>query len=334
MKKTVTVVVGGQFGSEAKGKVISFLADEFDMAVRTGAPNAGHTVYFNDKMYKLQQIPATFPNPRCKLYIGAGALIDPVILAREVQETQTSGRIFIDPKAGILEPHHSAAESSLMRNIGSTGKGCGMALIDRINRSTFKLAGDALPGYAFIDTSAEMNAAIDGGKTLLVEGTQGFGLSIYHGNYPFVTSRDTTAANFLAEAGLSPLTVKDIILVIRTCPIRVAGNSGPLPNETTWESLSQKTGRELMERTTVTNKVRRVAEFDPAIVMKAIAVNRPTQIALQFLNYIFPADENKNGWDDLSAEAQKYIAGMEKKLDVPVTLIGTGVANGSMIDRR
>ena len=332
--KTVTIVVGGQFGSEAKGKVISFLSGEFDMAVRTGAPNAGHTVYHNDKMYKLQQIPATFPNPACQLYIGAGALIDPEILARETRETKTSARLFIDLKAGILEPRHGQAEGELVKNIGSTGKGCGAALIDRINRGSFKLARDMLQDYNLVDTAAGINAGLDAGKTLLVEGTQGFGLSLYHGDYPYVTSRDTTAANFLAEAGLSPLAVKDIILVIRTCPIRVAGNSGPLPQETTWEALSKKAGKDLIERTTVTNKIRRVAAFDDTLVKKAIAANRPTQIALQFLNYIFPDDENKSVWDDLSRAARDYIGAMEKNLSVPVTLIGTGVDNAAMIDRR
>lgn len=102
MKTNVTVVVGGQFGSEAKGKVISFLANEFDMAVRTGAPNAGHTVFHEGDMYRLQQIPATFPNPSCQLYIGAGALVDPAILKNEIERTKTADRIFIDPQAGII----------------------------------------------------------------------------------------------------------------------------------------------------------------------------------------------------------------------------------------
>jgi adenylosuccinate synthase len=122
--------------------------------------------------------------------------------------------------------------------------------------------------------------------------------------------------------------------VIRTCPIRVAGNSGPLPQETSWENLSQKAGKELREYTTVTNKLRRVAAFDIDIVRKAVAVNRPTQIALQFLNYVFPEDENKNTWDTLDKEARAYIGTMEKNLGVPITLIGTGVGNGAMIDRR
>ncbi|MEK9157134.1 MAG: adenylosuccinate synthetase, partial [Patescibacteria group bacterium] len=120
MKKGgVTVVIGGQFGSEAKGKVISFLASEYDVAVRTGSPNAGHTVVKDGEIYRLQQIPATFLNKNCILYIGAGALIQQDILEREVERTQTKDRLFIDPQAGIIEEKHAQQEGELVKNIGS-----------------------------------------------------------------------------------------------------------------------------------------------------------------------------------------------------------------------
>ena len=73
--------------------------------------------------------------------------------------------------------------------------------------------------------------------------------------------------------------------------------------------------------TTVTGKVRRVAEFDREIVKKAILVNRPTQIALQFLNYLFPNDEGVQKREDLSPESREYIIALECELQVPITLI-------------
>ncbi len=334
MKGKITIVIGGQFGSEAKGKVISFLANEFDIAVRTGAPNAGHTVLKDDEIYPLQQIPATFLNQKCILCIGAGALINPDILRKEVERTNTKERLFIDPQAGIIEEKHSLQEGELIEKIGSTGKGCGAALVDRIWRKDFKLAKDILKDFQIANVAEILNRGVDEGKNVLVEGTQGFGLSIYHGIYPFVTSRDTNAANFLAEAGISPRLATEIILVIRTYPIRVAGNSGPLKNEITWEELSNRIGKKVEEKTTVTKKIRRVAEFDIEIVKKAILVNRPTQIALQFLNYLYPQDEGKNSWDSLSQEAKTYIENLESNLGVPITLIGTAQSNKGMIDRR
>jgi len=329
-----TIVVGGQFGSEAKGKVISFLAEEFDVATRVGSPNAGHTVLENGKIHRLQQIPATFMNPNCALCISAGALIDPGTLKREVEDTNTRDRLIIDPRAGIIEEEHRKQERELTERIGSTGEGCGAALASRIWRKEFRLAKDALNGYRITDVAEFINRGIDEGKNILIEGTQGFGLSLYHGTYPFVTSRDTSAANFLAEAGISPLLVDEIILVIRTYPIRVAGNSGPLPGEISWEELSRRIGREVKEETTVTQRVRRVAEFDMDIVRRAIMVNRPTQIALQFLNYLFPQDEGKNSWHSLTQEAREYIERLERDLCVPITIIGTARSNEAMIDRR
>ena len=148
MKGKVTIVIGGQFGSEAKGKVISFLADEFDLAIRTGSPNAGHTVFKNGEIYRLQQIPATFVNKKCVLYIGAGALINPDILRKEVEHTNTKERLFIDPQAGIIEEKHLLQEGELVQKIGSTGKGCGAALADRIWRKDFKLAKDVLKDFS------------------------------------------------------------------------------------------------------------------------------------------------------------------------------------------
>jgi adenylosuccinate synthase len=339
--RTVTVVVGGQFGSEAKGKVCDFLAPETDLAVRTGSPNAGHTVVADDGTeWKLQQLPATFANPDCRLVLGAGTLIDPQILAREVELLGCAGRLTVDPIAGIIEPRHAAAERDLMRTIGSTGKGVGAATRDRIDRSNngsarFKFARDVFDGVYRLASAAELSAeAIGRGERVLVEGTQGFGLSLLHGHYPYVTSRDTTAAAFLAEAGISPLAVSEIVLVIRTYPIRVAGNSGPLQNEISWQELSARIGRPVVEHTTVTKKRRRVAEFDLALVERAVSVNQPTQIALQFLNYLFPADEGKRRFDELSRAARAHVLELERQLGVPVTLIGTGPRRSEMIDRR
>lgn len=334
MRGKITIIIGGQFGSEAKGKVISFLANEFDIAVRKGAPNAGHTVFKNGEIFRLQQIPATFVNPKCVLCIGAGALINPDILKKEVENTKTRERLFIDPQAGIIEEKHLLQEGELVQKIGSTGKGCGAALADRIWRKDFKLAKDVLKDFRFTNVAELINQGIDEGKNILVEGTQGFGLSLYHGIYPFVTSRDTNAANFLAEAGISPRFADEVILVIRTYPIRVAGNSGPLPNEITWDELSKRIGKKVEEITTVTKKVRRVAEFDIEVVKKAILINRPTQIALQFLNYLFPKDEGKNSWDSLSQEAKTYVENLERDFGVPITLIGTAQSNEGMVDRR
>ncbi len=332
-----SVVVGGQYGSEAKGKVVSYLAPEIDIAVRTGSPNSGACVYDGDTVYKLQQIPATFLNRDCTLCIGAGAYINPDVLRPEVELTQTKDRLFIDRNAGIIEPRHIQQEinDGYTERIGSTSKGCGAAAADRASRNpNFKFARTELTDFQITDVSHILNNGLDRGKNILVEGTQGYGLSLLHGQHPYTTSRDTTAAAFISEAGISPLRVTDIYLVIRSYEIRVGGNSGPLKYEIDWAELSRRIGKNVIETTTVTGRVRRVGEFDLDLVQKAIIANNPNHIAYQFLNYKFPEDENKSKWSSLSQKAQYFIKDLEQKLQVPITLIGTGPKSEAMIDRR
>jgi adenylosuccinate synthase len=335
MNRCVTIVIGWQFGSEAKGKVIQYLAKEFDIAVRWWSPNAWHTVVTSDTTYKLQQIPATFLHKNCALYIGAWAVIDQEILERELLLPWIKERLMVDNTCIMITNEHKESESDIIHSIWSTWKWCWAALINRIQRKNFQLAQDALKNICTLwDVSYEVNKGIDNNKNILLEWCQWFGLSLYHGTYPYVTSRDTTAWGLLAEIGISPLVVKDIILVIRTYPIRVAWNSWPMYNEISWDTLSSRIWKKVIERTTVTNNIRRIWEFDIDIVKKAILINRPTQIALQFLNYLFPTDEGKTQRIDLSNEAKTYILHLEEDIWVPITLIWTWIHEQEIIDRR
>lgn len=322
----ITVVVGGQYGSEGKGSICSFLANEFKAAVRTGGPNAGHTVIHNGCIYKMRQLPSAFINQECELYIGAGAQVDLKILESEVALTNTQKRFWIDENVRFIENRDIEQEASLVSKIRSTGSGTGMATIAKIMREPQVFQGY---NHKKINVANKLNDILDFGHNVLVEGTQGFGLSIHHGNYPWVTSRDTTAASFLAEAGLSPLFVRDIILVIRTHPIRVAFNSGPLPMEISWEDLSKTLGKNIIEYSTCTNNIRRIAKFDNTIVRRAIQCNRPTMIALNFLDYIFPELYGKT---ELHGKAIEYLNSLENLWGIKIGLVGMG--NNVVIDRR
>ena len=73
----LTIVVGGFFGDEGKGKIVAYmsLADDVAVAVRCGAVNAGHTVVFNGKSWKLRALPSAFVNRNTRLLIAPGALV-------------------------------------------------------------------------------------------------------------------------------------------------------------------------------------------------------------------------------------------------------------------
>src|SRR5207245_2673186 len=205
--------------------------------------------------------------------------------------------------------------------LSSTLCGVGSAVARRALRGadvrTAAVAAKDVPWLAemITDVSEEANTSLDCGKKVLVEGTQGFGLSLYHSDsYPKATSRDTTAASFLGEIGLSPLLVTEIVLVFRTFPIRVAGEqAGPLKYEITWEVLQQESGYPelIQEMTTVSKRLRRVGRFDWESAKRAVIVNKPTQLALNGLDYLNARNRGVQRSKDFTSEAKAFVARLE-----------------------
>jgi len=317
----VTVVIGGQYGSEGKGKIAHYLAKDMkaDAVARVGGPNSGHTIIKNGKTVIYQQLPTATALPDIPVCICAGSYIDLKLLTWEIAESCiSSDRLIIDPYAIILQDSLKEQEAGLMKAIGSTGSGTGAGVQARISRSkgvTFAKDIDGLKNYIG-DVKKFLRQVLSKNGRVIIEGTQGFGLSLFHsGTYPFVTGRDTTAAAFISEAGLSPLDVDDIVMVLRTFPIRVAGESGPLYRETSWEDIGVPP-----ERTSVTKNIRRVGQFDIKMVMEAADVNRPTRIAMNHLDYIGePEDISRIG-----SKVFDILYEVESNTGVDVKLLGFG----------
>lgn len=328
----VSVVVGGQFGSEGKGKVALHEARRRNAAavVRVGGTNSGHTgVDDNGRTWAFRQLPAASLAPNALILLPAGSLVDIGILLKEVgQMGLTPARVKIDPMATVISDEDRKAEhgSGLVDAIGSTGSGTGAALQRRISRLGGGVGVQArdhpeLAPY-LCDTTELMREILDRDGRIVIEGTQGFGLSILHaGYYPNTTSRDTTAATFVGEAGLSPRDVDDVILVIRSFPIRVGGNSGKLPYEITWEELAKEANLPpgYHELTTATRRIRRVGRFSPKIVRRAIAVNQPTTIVMNHLDYV----DASVAADNFSQRALDFLESVEKQLRAKVSWVGT-----------
>lgn len=249
----IQIIQGGQYGSEAKGAIAAHLCkvEDIDIAVRTGATNAGHTVYYEGQEVKMQQLPVGWVNPKTHLVLGPGTLIDPVILRREINTVgmltgqSVLDRLHIDHRATWHRPDSAVASKVSDRHhmIGATGKGCSEAIMDRIRlRGVQELQLSKLKDYQdlpFEDTTRYLNRSYDTGAKIQLEGTQGTLLDLYTGPWPYVTHKQTGPGVWLSEAGLSPALPLDIVMVVRTMPIRVAGNSGPLPNETSWLDLAK-----------------------------------------------------------------------------------------------
>lgn len=400
MQGNIITVTGGQWGSEAKGLAIETLTKRglVNVAVRTGALNAGHTVYHNDRPYAMQLVPCPWIDPRVELVLGAGCYLNKEQLEVELGWIRGSGqepKLHIDWRCGAHTNVHKEREAGLHEKMGSTGKGCSEALIDRIRRRKdecplFKDTPDGAD-YEYEDTVNYLHDAYDAGKNILLEGTQGTMLDFYLADWPYVTARQTHTAAWLAEAGLSPRMRNFVVLVMRTYPIRVAGNSGPMPGEISWADLARRyiaagkgkvseedivafeqmeqevqkewdmpivpphmypqdlretfseklvnlhkevltrlgeetTGRlkKLFELTTVTKKLRRIAEMEEASTKWTIRVNRPDVIFLNFLNYACPQDEGVTDYESLSLEAKTYITRFEGTYGVKVGWVSTG----------
>src|SRR6266481_7738132 len=341
------VVVGGQYGSEGKGKVSAFITkqENIDICVRCGGPNSGHSFVDEDgKTVVLRQLPTGFVNPRTRLLIPAGALIDPAVVKQEIESFRLpSERVGIDSKCFIIEENDRERERALglRERLSSTLCGVGAAQSRRVLRGEdARLAKDVTAEYPWMsryltDVSDEVNTALDHEKKVLIEGTQGFGLSLYHSDhYPKTTSRDTTAAGFLSEVGVSPRLVTEIVVVFRTFPIRVAGTqAGPLSEEINWEQIQAESGypHPIEERTSVTNKIRRVARFDWRLAARAVQLNKPTRTAINGLDYLNVSNGAAHAWTSLTIDAKTFVERLRRETEVPCSFLGIGPSLNDII---
>ena len=304
-KGKLTVLVGGQYGSEGKGAIAACVAHDYQMHVRVGSPNAGHTIYWSGVKHVMQSIPCGWINPEAVIVIGRGALLNMKQFMKELVHILTYypnflERLVIDPEAGILDEkfhqEEGGTEGEMHRRIGSTGEGVGPARIARLQRdpSKFRQFKDVADEYGLAGCMVENTPkfiadAQDRGDNILIEGTQGSALSLLHSNWPYCTSIDTNVAGIISEVGLAPSRVTDVLMVCRTYPIRVHGNSGPMKDEIDWSEITDKDGNLITpEKTTVTKKVRRIAKWDDDLFKQSCLLNAPTEIALTFADYIDP----------------------------------------------
>jgi adenylosuccinate synthase len=328
-----TVVVGAFWGDEGKGKIISYLAlkDKIDVCVRTGSVNAAHTVVYKDKKYALHMVPSTFVYEKSRLLIGAGVNIHVPQLLKEIEETGVKDRLGVDSQCSIIEEKHSEMDKSNahLKGLGTTGWGVGPAQEERVRR-TGKLAKDIPELKPYLtDVAQEVNTAIDAGKEVLLEGTQGLLLSLFFGTYPYVTSRDTSASAICTEAGVGPTKVDTVLLVCKSFMTRVG--AGPLPGELSKEEAVK---RGWFEIAAGTGRERRSAPFDFDLAKRAAMINGATEIAVTKLDILFPACKNAASYEQLSSGAKEFITKTETKTGVPVTIIGTGPSVFDIIDRR
>lgn len=388
MKGKVTVVLDSQAGSCGKGKFIGYLAHKTnpEVAINNFMSNAGHTCVLDDGTpIMTQHLPTSLVSQNTTLMIGPGAAITPHILFDEIiKYADLIGKrsIAINPRAVVILEKHREEEARVLRS-GSTFKGCGAAQADKVMRQAI-LFGDwyrnwtdgwvksgnnmnDYDGYTFEqvrhiikhiivdDTMDFINDTIDAGGSIIIEGSQGCDLDINYGlTYPNTTSRQCHAGQLVADCGISPRLVTDIIMIMRPYPIRIS-NTTNLKNadgstlvtssgdyagseEITWDIVKERCGApadvKFGEMTTVTKKMRRVFEPNWERLKYVTKLNRPTEIALNFAQYIDYNMFGKTSVDDITPKVWEFIHKVEEMTGVPVTMIGTGAKDGEIIDRK
>ncbi|HEY7735143.1 MAG TPA: adenylosuccinate synthetase [Nitrososphaera sp.] len=329
------VTVGGFYGDEGKGKIIAYLArkDNVAIAVRGGVgPNAGHTFSLEGKTYKVRMLPSAALNPGTRLLIGAGVLVNPQVLISEIAMFGADDRTFVDGQCGIIEQSHierDKSEDHLKTKVGTTGAGTGPANSDRALR-VLKLAKDVPELSLYIeDVSNSVNYALENKERVIVEGTQGTYLSLFHGGYPYVTSKDVTASGICSDVGIGPKRVDEVLVVFKAYVTRVGG--GPLQNELS-EDEAKKRG--WIEYGSVTGRQRRASPFDMDLAKKSIRINSATELAVTKLDVLYPQCAGMREYSGLPAEARKFIEEIEGETGLKVTLIGTGPDLYDVVDRR
>ncbi len=312
----IDLVLDLQYGSTGKGLLVGWLAKRhaYDTVITTWAPNAGHT--FIDKegrKFVHTQLALGIVSDFCdKVLLGPGSVIDPQKLLAEMAACKDiiearKVKFYIHPHAAVVLERHRQIESENPGKIGSTRKGVGAAIIDRINRRVEEpnVASHCPDLMRFVVTTEEWHDLVDKAENIMIEGAQGYSLSIYHGFYPYTTSRDVSTMQILADAGVSMTKVlkaksKDAFHVYgtaRTYPIRVANryaDNGTEVKLTEWSGPCYEDQREIsftdigqpQEYTTVTNLPRRVFTFSETQIQEAIRYNGVDRVFLNFVNYV------------------------------------------------
>lgn len=303
------LIMDGQWGSTGKGLIAGYLATRIhrpDGVICNFGPNAGHTVVFPNKdMVMTQQLPTAIISPSVsRIFIGPGAIINPIIFMAEVHKYRKyldNKHIFIHPRAAVIQLKHLTQESESLKRISSTQKGVGAAITSKIMREEDAIIGnyEGPDGIQRFVKSVEIyEHQLDKVKKLQIESAQGFELGLNTGSsYPYCTSRDVIPYQIFADCGL-PYTVPihDIVVSLRTYPIRVGhqyeangvkvGDSGPVypdQEELQWSDISLAPKP---ETTTVTGKVRRVFTFSLQGYKRMLKFLSPSNIFLNFVNYL------------------------------------------------
>jgi adenylosuccinate synthase len=251
-------------------------------------PNAGHTyITSNGNHYMTKVLPASFVGKNIRqVLLGPGAVFNLERLSEEMMWLRKDQTLRIHPNACVLAKRHKDYEVKYTER-GSTKQGSMAAVIDKMRRNVDITAKQVLkdtPFERFVASHDEWQIRLEDAGGIIAEGSQGFSLGINSRFYPYTTSRDCGPAAFLSNLGIPLAMLDQVIGTCRTLPIRVGGDSGdcyPDQEELSWEELQLPP-----EKTTVTNRVRRIFTYSKMQIEEACWWCNPDLVFLNFANYV------------------------------------------------
>ena len=289
------ILVGLQFGDEAKGRIIDYITKNCYSAVArwAGGANCGHSIVVNGDKIVLHLLPSAVLHPQVNLYMGSQMVICPDTLLQEIQDLENRGlrirhRLFIAHNAHLVLPKHKildAERESGLNPIGTTKKGIGPAYEDKVARRGARMEDLAMYGYSSLSQCVynDIPERIENEANVLFEGAQGTFLDIDHGTYPYFTSSNTIAASACVSFGVAPWKIRQVIGVTKAYCTRV-GN-GPFDTELT-NSVGEHIRNVGQEYGSTTGRPRRCGWLDADILKKAVLINGITRLALTKLDVL------------------------------------------------
>jgi len=321
-------VVGLQWGDEGKGKVVDYLAGDFDAVARfSGGSNAGHTVVIGQRKHTFHLLPSGVLKGK-ELLIGAGVAVDPVVLKEELSllPDEVRHRLTVDSRCGLVTPQDKELDGALedsrgASRIGTTKRGIGPSYALRALRLSPRVS-DIAADYDFAplssfygslsvdpagltawavesrellkgltgDVGARVEGVCQGGGSVLFEGSQGTLLDLLHGSYPYVTSTHTVAGYIPAGLGIPPSLAGKPLGVAKAYTTRVGG--GPFPTELTGP-LADRLRSLGSEYGATTGRPRRVGWLDLVALKYAIWINGVSELAISKIDVLSQAKEFK-----------------------------------------
>lgn len=322
MIQRIEIIVDLQYGSCGKGLIAGIRAKQrgVDTIVTAWAPNAGHTFIdiHGNKFVHCAMPNGVVSRQLKRILIGPGSVINPELMISEIEHLKSRGylggvKIVIHPHAAVVTESHRAEEAQTMAKIGSTMKGVGAAVIQKIRRNVedLNVAYTALARTElaqYVCSIREYNEEFDKGRKIQVEGAQGYSISMNHGFYPFTTSRDCTVHQTMSDCGLPYIRDITVIGAARTYPIRVNNRgytSGPCyldQKELEWADVGVAP-----ELTTVTRLPRRVFTWSTQQIEEAIRINNVDYVFLNFCNYEKSLQRMREMEDDIKGAGAQVL---------------------------